>query len=90
MAAALDTAAAAADMAGPRPTADNLAAQATPEASQLARPLARRQALTPSAYGAVSARPCIDLSLRRLWNWFSSVDSDRSGQISAHELRECR
>lgn len=27
-------------------------------------------------------------SKRRLWNWFSSVDSDRSGSISASELQQ--
>lgn len=25
----------------------------------------------------------------RLWQWFSSADSDRSGQISAEELQQC-
>ena len=25
----------------------------------------------------------------RLWNWFSAVDTDRSGHITVHELREC-
>ncbi len=27
-------------------------------------------------------------SVRRLWSWFSTVDTDRSGHISVHELRE--
>ena len=25
---------------------------------------------------------------RRLWSWFSTVDTDRSGHITVHELRE--
>ena len=25
---------------------------------------------------------------RRLWSWFTAVDTDRSGHITVHELRE--
>ena len=32
-------------------------------------------------------RLCSPVGCRRLWNWFTAVDTDRSGHISAPELR---
>lgn len=58
-------------------------------------PQGLQQAQTPSKHH-LEYGPCPDAELWvlvcscRLWNWFTSVDTDRSGHITAHELRKCR
>lgn len=46
------------------------------------------QILSKRRYTLCVVTCALTLSPRRLWNWFTAVDSDRSGHISAHELRE--
>lgn len=77
-----------ADMAGPRLTAAPEVRRA-PADSPPHRPRDPRRAQTPSEQHRASLPVSGALNVaHRLWNWFSSVDTDRSGHISAHELRE--
>ena len=42
----------------------------------------------PSVLWAIMLTKCTDVD-NRLWQWFSSVDADRSGAVTAEELQQC-
>ena len=72
---------------GHRPTAAGLLRDL--EGSLLLQLRAHLPVLTHSASQYLSGAEQLLMSCCRLWNWFAAVDTDRSGHISAPELRMC-